>query len=93
MAPDIAPGQELKSIPDSLLEAICRTDNLLERICLDWWEMDHNQLESLLKAFPYLRHLQVAVSASMAKIVRPEYATSQLTPGRNEQRICECRKA
>jgi hypothetical protein len=67
--PVVQAGHHPQTIPRDLLDVICSDGEALEVLCLDWWEIDIEDFEALLKAVPKVRELRAAVRASMTKIV------------------------
>ncbi len=57
------------TIPSDLLELVRNEGDLLEDLCLDWWDISGPALEAILLSCPRLRKLQVSVRATVLEIV------------------------
>ncbi|KLT42684.1 hypothetical protein CC85DRAFT_76887 [Cutaneotrichosporon oleaginosum] len=65
--PDATHNKE--PIPYELLELIRNGGDLLEDLCLDWWDISGLAFEAILLACPRLRRLQVSIRATVLDIV------------------------
>jgi hypothetical protein len=51
------------------LELVRNEGDLLEDLCLDWWDISGPAMEAILLSCPRLRKLQVSVRATVLDIV------------------------
>lgn len=78
LVPPQLASHKTEPIPSELLDLIRSEGDLLEDLCLDWWEISGLALEAILLTCPRLRKLQVAVKATVLEIVS-SLAGMQLT--------------
>lgn len=69
LVPQQLPTHKTEAIPADLLQVIRTESDLLEDLCIDWWEISGPAMEAILLACPRLRKLQVAVKAPVLDIV------------------------
>ncbi|KAK4687179.1 hypothetical protein P7C73_g2936, partial [Tremellales sp. Uapishka_1] len=67
--PRIQPTHEPQLIPQEVLGSVLENGANLESLCLDWWELELEDLERLLKAVPRIKILRLALRVSMLKVV------------------------
>lgn len=79
--PVIQKGYEPCAIPVDLLEAVIEGDSdvRMRNLCLDWWEIGSNELDSLVKACSGLQTLQVAISFPLIKMVSVTVVVRELS--------------